>query len=401
MKKEDNSPDKVLYTGISCHKTYSSRYGSLLTCFVINQQEISFLAVNFYNESPYTVYYSDNMIKTEGSRIINCVVSPDKSKCLCGYIDFSSYYHFLIYDIEKNSFSTTCKLMVGCAEYKYYTGIKYIKEQNEYIGYCFSLSGKLIMIKFDENFNVKDIDDNNHKSYINLEYKSDFSSIYSSSLIYDSNKEIYSLVFSGNKYEEDTFNLFEINENQVTKVPIEENCNFYETKNLVSTSSLIETIAKETSKLTIIPTTTLTSTPTPTLTSILTSISLSTLISTSSFASTTTLTSSLTSTSISTSTLISTLITTTSLSPTTKSTSSLASTLISTLITTSSLAPTTISTSSLASTAISTLTSALTFTLKSTSINTMKKETIPQIWEKIKKRPLRVPSPGRPWKIYR
>ena len=244
-KKEDNSSDKVLYTGISCHKTYSSIYGSLLTCFVLTQQEISFQAINFYNESPYNVYFSNNMIKIDGTSIINCVVSPDKSKCLCGYIDFSSYYNFLIYDIEKNSFSIICKLMVGCGSYKFYSGIKYIKEKNEYIGYCFSLNEKLNMIKFDENFNIKDIDDNNNKSYINFENYNIL--IYSSSLIYDNNNEIYSLVYSCNKDNKDTFNYVEIIESQSSKVPIEENCNFQEAINSISFSSLKDSIVGITS----------------------------------------------------------------------------------------------------------------------------------------------------------
>ena len=246
-KNEDNSSDKVLYTGISCHKTISSIYGSLLTCFVLNRQEISFLAINFYNESPYNVYYSNNMIKTDGTYIINCSISPDKSKCLCGYIDFNSYYNFLIYDIEKNSFSTLCKLMVGCGAFKFYTGIKYVKEQNEYIGYCFLSNGKLNMIKFDENFNIKDIDDNSNKSYIHFEYYNELNIMYSSSLIYDNNNEIYSIVYSSVKDSKDTFNLVEIIERQTTKVQIEENCNFQEKINSTSTPSLKDSTLEITS----------------------------------------------------------------------------------------------------------------------------------------------------------
>ena len=96
--------------------------------------------------------------------------------------------------------------MVGCGAFKYYTGIKYVKEQNEYIGYCFLSNGKLNMIKFDENFNIKDIDDNSNKSYIHFEYYNELNIMYSSSFIYDNNNEIYSIVYSSVKDSKDTFN---------------------------------------------------------------------------------------------------------------------------------------------------------------------------------------------------
>jgi hypothetical protein len=126
-----------------------------------------FLAINFYPENVSPMLFSKNQIKTTGNNMIVSAVSPDKKKCISCYIDFAANFYCSLYNTETNELSDQVILMTKCMQLEYGTDIQYISEKNEYIGYCFLETSKKNIIKFDENFEVKE-SENNSKYYIGV-----------------------------------------------------------------------------------------------------------------------------------------------------------------------------------------------------------------------------------------
>ena len=167
FKHDSNNNELVLNKRVSCEITYCTEYlREALTCFLMNDQAL-FLAINFYPENVSPMSFSKNQIQTTGNNIIVSAVSRDKKKCISCYIDFSTNFHCSLYDTETNELSEPVILMTKCMQLEYGTDIQYISEKNEYIGYCFLETSKKNIIKFDENFEVKE-SENNSKYYIGV-----------------------------------------------------------------------------------------------------------------------------------------------------------------------------------------------------------------------------------------
>ena len=191
FKQDSNNNELVMNKRVSCEMTYSSEYVTeVLTCFLMNDQSF-FLVINFFPENISPMSFSKNQIKTTGNNIIVSAVSPDKKKCISCYIDYKTNFYCSLYDVKSNELSEPVILMTKCMQLEYGADIQYISDKNEYIGYCFLANSKKNIIKLDENFEVKE-SENNSKYYISVSTQSGICyNVYSLSVLYIKSSKDY------------------------------------------------------------------------------------------------------------------------------------------------------------------------------------------------------------------
>ena len=191
FKQDSNNNELVMNKRVSCEMTYFSEYlQEVLTCFLMNDQSI-FLVINFYPGNISPILFSKNQIKTTGNNIMVSAVSPDKKKCISCYIDYKKDFYCSLYDVESNELSEPVKLMTNCTLFEYGANIQYISENNEYIRYCSLGNSRKNIIKLDENFEVKD-SENNSKYYISVSTKSGICyNVHSMSVLYIKSSKDY------------------------------------------------------------------------------------------------------------------------------------------------------------------------------------------------------------------
>jgi hypothetical protein len=210
----------VLNKRVSCEITYSIEYSrEALTCFLMNDQSL-LLVINFYPENISPMSFSNNQIKATGNNIIVSEVSPNKTKCLSCYIDFKKNFFCSLYDVESNELSEPVLLMTNCMQLDYGTDIQYISEKKEYIGYCFLANSKKIIIKFDENFEVKE-SENNSKYYISVSTQSgECYNVHSLSVLYIKSSKDYFIARTCDINEITKLDLISISEENTVKYEI-------------------------------------------------------------------------------------------------------------------------------------------------------------------------------------
>ena len=161
-------PQNVLNKGISCEIIDKSTYDNkLLACFVADQHTSSIVASIFDLEKNLTfLNFSENLIQVSGTSIIKSTISPNSKNAFICLVDGSGYLNCLVYNSETNELSDKILFFDGCHLNSPNTGVKFISETNEYSAYCYSSAGnKMKFIKFDENLNIKDEDEDTDKCY--------------------------------------------------------------------------------------------------------------------------------------------------------------------------------------------------------------------------------------------
>ena len=110
--------------------------------------------------------------------------------------------------------------MTKCMQLEYGTDIQYISEKNEYIGYCFLAISKKNIIKFDENFEVKE-NENNSKYYISVSSQSGICyNVYSLSVLYIKSSHDYFIARTCDIDNVPKLDLISISEENIVKYDI-------------------------------------------------------------------------------------------------------------------------------------------------------------------------------------
>ena len=100
-------------------------------------------------------------------------------------------FYCSLFDLETNEFSNPVLLMINCMQIEYGTNIQYFSEKKEYIGHCLLGISTKNIIKFDENFEVKECE-NNSKYYISVSTKGgQCYNVFSMSLLYIKSRQDY------------------------------------------------------------------------------------------------------------------------------------------------------------------------------------------------------------------
>ena len=165
---KDRIPQIILNKGITCEIIVKSTYyNKLYACFVADIQTFSISASVFDLENDLSfLYFSENVIQIAGTLIIKSTISSNKKNVFICLIESNNYLTCLVYNSESNKLSDKIEFFDGCSLNSPNTGVKYVNEKNEYSAYCYSSQGnKMKFIKFDENLNIKDKDENNDKCY--------------------------------------------------------------------------------------------------------------------------------------------------------------------------------------------------------------------------------------------
>jgi hypothetical protein len=192
-----------------------------LSCFVADQYTKAIIASIFDLEGGLTfLYFSDNPIETSGTLIIKSTISPNGKNILVCLVDISGYLECLVYNSETNELSDKIQFFNGCHLNSPNTGVKYTSEKNEYSAYCYSIGGnQMKFIKFDENLNIKDKDEDFDKCYNYFGIaNAPCYTIVSSYLLYVKNDNKYSMFRVCNINGNYELNLLTISENCNTKI---------------------------------------------------------------------------------------------------------------------------------------------------------------------------------------
>ena len=240
--------EQVMNKRVSCELTYSSEYKQeQLTCFLVNTQ-CMILAINFNPDSLSPLSFSKNSKNTNGINNIVSAVSPDKKKCISCCKDFGQNFECLIYDVESNELSDPVIFMTDCSQLSYGVNIQYISETKEYIGYCYSDIYKKNIIKFDENFEVKE-SENNSKYYISISANFEICyNVYSISVLYIKSSQDYYIAKTCYLDNVLTLNLLQISEENIEKKVISQDAYLYksESTSISNTKSTIPLTSKST-----------------------------------------------------------------------------------------------------------------------------------------------------------
>jgi hypothetical protein len=174
-RKEVNEEISEAYASnnkkLSCQLMSKLINDKILACFISNDDinKINSIVFDPENELSF-LYYSNNMINTEKVYNIYSEIAPNKKVSLVCIIDMSTHFACLLYFSESNKFGELKNFMLECKPNDFYMGIKYISNKKEYSGFCATYSYEMRIIIFDENFNVKKVNEENNKCYTNIHY---------------------------------------------------------------------------------------------------------------------------------------------------------------------------------------------------------------------------------------
>ena len=237
---ETNNLQKVLPKGITCQLiSLTENVNDFLACFTIDIQNFSIVASFFYIENDLSfLYFSSNSIKTNGTSIIDSVISPNKDKIFICFIDYKSFLDCILYDLKINKFDDLIKLNIKCNVNAYNIDVQYISEEQEYMVYCLD-NYDIKFIKFNQDNKIKEIDKDNSKCFIQFNVITNNNyNIYSRNLLYIQNEGKYYVMKSINSNNQDHYDLLNVPENCNTKLEVEESNNNIDST-LISRSSTI------------------------------------------------------------------------------------------------------------------------------------------------------------------
>ena len=215
---EDKIPGFVSFPKrVSCQLMSKLDNDKILVCFSSNDDVNKISAIIFDPENEVSfLYYSNNTIKSVAIYNIHSEITPTKNISLVCINDLSSHFACLLYFSDSNKFGELKNFMLGCKGNDFYMGIKYISDKQEYSGFCATYSEEMMIIIFDENFNVKKEKENN-KCYTTIKYVDYDQSFLCSYLIYD---EYYHKYFVSRSLNETFFDYFEIPDNCTSQIEV-------------------------------------------------------------------------------------------------------------------------------------------------------------------------------------
>jgi hypothetical protein len=187
IKKSDGSSETFLPNLITCSLLKLKNIDNLI-CLAVNSE--SYLGLVTFEVSD-SFKFIDYQIIDKGREIssLSSVANENKDEALFCYIDKTQNLKCFKYSPKTKKMSKIEKYLKKCIYYQNYKGIKYVKEKEEYLLYCYQENEyNLAYTKLDKDFNKKDSD-----GYYTYTIKG-CDSIYSSSLIYNKTINKYSLL---------------------------------------------------------------------------------------------------------------------------------------------------------------------------------------------------------------
>ena len=129
-------------------------------------------------------------------------------------------FYCSLFDVEANELSNPVLLMINCMQIEYGTNIQYFSEKKEYIGHCLLGISTKNIIKFDENFEVKECE-NNSKYYISVSTKGgQCYNVFSMSLLYFKSRQDYFIARTCQINNVPTLDLVGITEDNIVKYEV-------------------------------------------------------------------------------------------------------------------------------------------------------------------------------------
>jgi hypothetical protein len=219
--------------GIGCKIVDIEREQNVLTCFVTSNDNymnvISMEQENNFNPIEINKYYINAI-----TSLITVENGPNKINSFVCFADISIFKCTLYNSILKEWNNKTISLN-GCSFFQYDRGLKYIND--EYLVYCYNSYFKVNYIKLDEEYNIKQFNENG-KCTAKIE---NCLIMYASALIYNKNENNYSLLTKC-AFQGDKFRIININDEcEVTVKDIDTTLQTILTPSLTPQSSLIST----------------------------------------------------------------------------------------------------------------------------------------------------------------
>ena len=219
QKAHDIIYDNIIISSfiISCEIMNSSNKKNLLNCFVTNERN-SIISLIFDQDNNFTLLNKfSNLTETSRISIITQNLSPDREKALVCYITGEAYLKCFIYnlEIENKKWNQSLKLIDNCLKNHNSKEPIYNNDKKEYLIYCYSPNNEISLIKLDQVFNIKYIDDQKCTILLRTD---NYYTIISLSLFYDKYKEKYCLASygeCGNNYDKFRISSFDDNCNDI------------------------------------------------------------------------------------------------------------------------------------------------------------------------------------------
>ena len=221
----------IYSNGIGCKMVDIEREQNVLTCF-INSNDNYMNVISMEQENNFNpIEINRNYINTITS-LITVENGPNKINNLVCFADISIFKCIKYNSILKEWSNITIALN-GCSFFQYNRGLKYINE--EYLVYCYSSLFKVNYIKLDEEYNIKQFNENG-KCTAKIE---NCLIMYASALIYNKNENNISLLTKC-AFQGDKFRIININDEcEVTVKDINTTLQTILTPSLTPQSSLI------------------------------------------------------------------------------------------------------------------------------------------------------------------
>ena len=176
----------------SCDIMNSENNEKILVCFFVNNKASVEVAAFNQEDGLNLLYLFSNEELVAGMNSLSGIISINKDKYLICYIDLDYNFKCLLFYSNKK-WSQTVTFFKDCKEYNNNKGILASKD-NEFLVYCHTDSNYLKMVKLDENFIVKNTNEE-EKCFFDLEIEG-CSLIFASSLLYNKYNFTYFLSIS-------------------------------------------------------------------------------------------------------------------------------------------------------------------------------------------------------------
>ena len=148
---------------LNCHLLDWSTEDPKIICFYGNNTSNEIISSNFTVDlSNKTIEQISSISSPNNSgKIIKSYLFNNNSKAFVCYINEENNYYCQIYDINNNEWSNNSNnYLTNCLPNISSLNIEYIASSNEYLLYCFQSSTVFNLIKLDENFNIKNDEEN-------------------------------------------------------------------------------------------------------------------------------------------------------------------------------------------------------------------------------------------------
>jgi hypothetical protein len=164
----------------------------ILACFFLNSESYFEVAAFDQENDLSLLYFFSNEEKETKIINLNGISSISKDKYLICYTNFEFNFKCLLY-YSKKKWSQIVTFFENCQDANYHKGILSFNG-NEYLVYCYPEIDHLKMVKLDENFIVKNTNEE-EKCFFDLEIEG-CSLIFASSLLYNKYNFTYFLSIS-------------------------------------------------------------------------------------------------------------------------------------------------------------------------------------------------------------